>query len=168
MPKSRYSQEFQDGVVKQFMERRNELTIKGFAREIGIDKQTLRNWLENAGIDTRANSTTPLSATGYDAAQRLRVVAETFSLNEIELGQYARANGLYVEQIKSWRAAFEKPDTSVDKSLFKAMEKKLKQSEYNIKLLEKNVERKDKALAEASALLILSKKVQALLGDEAE
>jgi len=168
MPKSRYTQEFRDGVVKQFLERRNELTIKGFAREIGIDKQTLRSWLENAGIDTRTNSTEPLPTSGYDAAQRLRVVAETYGLNEIELGQYARANGLYVEQIKSWRAAFEQPDTSVDRSQLRATEKKLRESEHNNKRLEKNIERKDKALAEAAALLVLSKKMQALWGDEAE
>ena len=78
-------------------------------------------------------------------------------MNETELAEYARTKGLYVEQIKAWRDACMNANGGVAKEAAR-LNKKLKESEKERKKLEKELQRKEKAVAEAAALLVLSKK----------
>jgi hypothetical protein len=87
---------------------------------------------------------------------------ETASLNEVELSAYCRRQGLYPEQISAWRDTCLQANASVsakvDRAQHNAQTKKIKQ-------LEAELRRKDKALAETAALLVLQKKVQAIWGE---
>ena len=87
---------------------------------------------------------------------------ESARLNELELGEYCRSKGLYPEQIQAWRKACMQANVlaapKVDQPRVKAQAKQLKQ-------LEAELRRKDKALAETAALLVLQKKVQAIWGE---
>jgi transposase-like protein len=79
----------------------------------------------------------------------------------LELGEYCRRKGLYPEQIAGWKKSFiqgSRPDAS------KVARAELQQQAKTIKKLQSELNRKDKALAEAAALLVLGKKVQALWG----
>lgn len=92
---------------------------------------------------------------------RFAVVLETQPMNEAEKAEYCRKKGLYPEQIERWRCACiagmsDKPCES----------EPLKAARNEIKRLKRKVDRKDKALAESAALLVLSKKFQALWEDE--
>lgn len=78
-------------------------------------------------------------------------------MNEIELAEYARKKGLYVEQIKSWKDACMNANGGVAKEAAR-LNRDLKDSQKKVKKLEKKLQRKEKALAEAAALLVLSKK----------
>ena len=89
---------------------------------------------------------------------------ETAVFNETELAEYARQKGLYVEQIKSWRDACMNANGGVAKEAAR-LNRELKESEKERRKLEKEVQRKDKALAEAAALLVLSKQANAIWGD---
>ncbi len=84
-------------------------------------------------------------------------------MNEIELAEYARKKGLYVEQIKSWKDACMNANGGVAKEAAK-LNRDLKDSQKEVKKLEKELQRKEKALAEAAALLVLSKKQMRFLG----
>jgi transposase IS3/IS911 family protein len=88
------------------------------------------------------------------------VVVETLPMNETELAEYARQKGLYVEQILQWRQTCMQAndDTATSKAgaVAKAMERR------RVRKLEQELRRKDKALAEAAALLVLSRKLEAL------
>ncbi len=94
---------------------------------------------------------------------RFATVLETASLSEIELSEYCRQKGLYPDQVKTWRQACidgqntAKAQQKVDKELSRADKKRIKQ-------LERELHRKEKALAEAAALLVLQKKFNAYLG----
>lgn len=85
-------------------------------------------------------------------------------MNESELAEYARLKGLYVEQIKTWRDACMNANGGVAKEAAK-LNRELKEEQKTRKKLEKEIQRKDKALAEAAALLVLSKKANAIWGE---
>lgn len=78
-------------------------------------------------------------------------------MNETELAEYARKKGLYVEQIKAWKDACMNANGGIAKEASR-LNRELKDSEKERRKLEKELHRKEKALAEAAALLVLSKK----------
>lgn len=97
----------------------------------------------------------------WSAQTKFAVVVETATLTETELAEYCRSKGLYPEQIKVWRdAAVESQDGS--QRTAPAHELQGRDYRKQIKRLEREIARKDKALAEAAALLILQKKMRAL------
>jgi len=94
---------------------------------------------------------------------KLQITMETSSMNELELGEYLRTNGIFKEELDSWiktaRRSFNKTPVS---SLYTAHKEK------ELKKLQAELARKEKALAETAALLILSKKAQAIWGEGGE
>ena len=86
----------------------------------------------------------------------------SFGPSGLELSEYCRRKGLYPEQIQAWHKTCMQANASVavkvDQIQVRAQAKQLKQ-------LEAELRRKDKALAETAALLVLQKKVQAIWGD---
>ena len=93
------------------------------------------------------------------SAEKFSVVMETASLNEVELSEYCRRKGLYPEQINAWRESCMQANTSVSPKVDRA---RLTTQSKQIKQLEAELRRKDKALAEAAALLVLPKKLRAI------
>ena len=100
----------------------------------------------------------------WSTQDKFLIVVETASLNETELAEYARKKGLYVEQIKAWKDACMNANGGIAKEAAR-LNRELKESQKERKKLEKEIQRKDKALAEAAALLVLSKKANAIWGD---
>ncbi|WP_215796668.1 hypothetical protein [Paludibacterium yongneupense] len=92
------------------------------------------------------------------------VVVETLSMSEIELSEYCRAKGLFPEQVKQWREISIQAHAEADTTDAASTQQNKVLRKQN-KRLEREILRKDKALAEAAALLILQKKVRALWGD---
>ena len=87
---------------------------------------------------------------------------ETATLNEVDLAAYCRSKGLYVEQIAQRRTQFEvafnpKPISAAERA-----------SAKRIQLLERELLRKERSLAEAAAWMILRKKTEAICGLGAE
>jgi transposase-like protein len=107
---------------------------------------------------------------GWGAADKFTVVLETAGLNDTELGAYCRERGLFPEQVVRWRQAAQdanaKPVLTVAEQ--KDLEKLRAQDQREIRQLKKELQRKEKALAEAAALLILRKKWEAFCSEDAE
>ena len=97
----------------------------------------------------------------WTAEAKLKALVETAGLAETELGLYLRREGLYATQITEWRADV------IAHFVTRPTPKKDARDE-TIRLLEREILRKDKALAEASALLILQKKVELIWGNKHE
>ena len=91
--------------------------------------------------------------------EKFAVVIESAGLNEVELGEYCRRKGLYPQQISAWRQSCLQANASAAPKVERT---KLKAQGRHIKQLESELRRKEKALAEAAALLMLQKKVQDL------
>lgn len=85
-------------------------------------------------------------------------------MNEAELAEYCRQRGLYPEQVKAWRAACEQA-TDWERESAQQLSQAVRQEKQRNKELERELNRKEKALAETAALLILRKKAQAIWGD---
>ena len=95
------------------------------------------------------------------------MVIETAPLSEAELSQYCREKGLLVEQVKEWRSACIMGTMSETQRKV-AEKKQAREDKKRIKQLERELNRKEKALAEAAALLVLRKKLRAYYGEEDE
>ena len=161
-----YSPELKEAMLRRMLPPNNE-SITKISKEEGISEQTLRNWRDSA----RANGT---PAPGTDAVpedwstqDKFLVVVETAKLNETELADYARKKGLYVEQIKAWRDACMNAKGGIAKEAAR-LNRELKEAEKKNKQLARELDRKEKALAEAAALLVLRKKADAIWGEPEE
>jgi transposase len=93
----------------------------------------------------------------WSPEERLRVVLEASRLSDDELGAFLRREGLSEAVLEEWRTA------ALDAL---RPQKKPSADSRRVRELEKQLRRKDKALAEAAALLVLQKKAQAIWGDE--
>lgn len=119
-----------------------------------------RNELVESGL----LSTEPLleNTTDYSAEQRFFIVIETATMSERELAEYCRSKGLFVDDVKAWRALSIKAQSTTSASISHKENKQLREERRKVKALEKELARKEKALAETAALLVLREKFNAL------
>ncbi len=158
---SQYSEEFKASIIAKMLPP-NNVPVPQLVRETGIPKDTLYTW-RSKHRKRHGRSTGQSPASGEPSSgEKFAVVIETAVLNEVELGEYCRRKGLYPEQISAWRDACMQANISATPKVDQA---KLRAQAKHIKQLESELRRKDKALAEAAALLVLQKKVQALWED---
>ena len=157
-----YSPELKDALLRRMLPPNNE-SITKISREEGISEQTLRNWRDKARKEGYAAPGTDAVPDDWSTQDKFLVVVETASMNETELAEYARKKGLYIEQIKAWEDACMNANGGIAKEASR-LNRELKDSEKERRKLEKGLQRKEKALAEAAVLLVLSKKANAIWG----
>jgi len=153
-----YSREFKEALVTQLLTR-GDRTVASVCAEAGVPRRTATKWVQRCG--TVSAHPTPRGRMTWTAEAKLKAIVETTGLAETELGLYLRREGLYSTQIAAWRAEIfahfaAKPTPKKDAR------------DETIRQLEREILRKDKALAEASALLILQKKVDVIWGTRHE
>ena len=90
------------------------------------------------------------------------MVVETAALSEVERGEYCRKRGIYPEHLQAWRRACEQANGELSSRTHgeRSAERR------RIQALERELRRKEKALAETAALLVLRKKAQAIWGED--
>jgi hypothetical protein len=143
----------------------NPESVADVCRSTGIPRSTVFYWKykKEAQVKMVVSSSDPSS---WDGSKKLSIVIETAGLNKEELSEYCRKNGLYPEQIDQWRtAAIFANEVSSSAALTRKEKSELKKEKQKSRRLEKELNRKDKALAETAALLVLKKKVQEIWGD---
>ena len=158
---SQYSEEFKASIIAKMLPP-NNVSVPELARETGIPKDTLYTW-RIKHLKSNGQATAPqVSSGGLSSEEKFALVMDTASLNEVELSEYCRRRGLYPAQLSTWREACVQANAS---ATAKVDREKVRQQAKDIKQLEAELRRKEKALAEAAALLVLQKKVQALWGE---
>ena len=98
---------------------------------------------------------------GWGSADKFAAVLESAAMNEAEKSAYCRERGIYPEQLAQWRKACERAN-DWQQSSAKELKANTRSDRKKISKLEKELARKEKALAEPAALLVLQKKYQAL------
>jgi transposase-like protein len=156
--------------VRRRMSPPNRQSVVEIARELGIHAITLYKWRKAWRLQGEVVPASEKEAESWSAADKFTVVLETAGLNATELGGYCRERGLYPEQVDRWRKAAQDANaqpflTMADQ---KDLQKRHQEDQREIKRLQQELRRKDKALAEAAALLIASKKIQAYWGEGGE
>ena len=161
----RYSQELRDHILKRVLPPQSD-SIERVAREEGISEQTIRNWKAQAISENYAPSGND-EPEKWSSQDKFLIVLETSGMSETDLAEYARQKGLYVEQIAEWREACINANGGMAR-MARSLNAALKESEKEKRRLEKELQRKEKALAEAAALLVLRKKLEAIWGESEE
>jgi len=163
--------------VKARMVRRmlgpNAVSASRLEEETGISQPTLSRWLREAASirdvsPAKPPSTPPAPTTpaepkrpqDWTALERAQVVLEASELDEAELGEFLRRKGLHREHLTAWMEALEEALARPPRRAGRTADAK------RIKELEREIARKDKALAETTALLVLKKKLAVLWGEE--
>ena len=141
----------------------SSIPIPQMAKETGISETALRAWKE------KYFPSVPAMNTGKELSskEKFLVVMETYSLPEVKLAEYCRLKGLYVEQAKKWRESCMNANGQ-EREISKDLRNELQEDKKKIKNLENELNRKDRALAETATLLVLRKKLGAILGDQEE
>lgn len=159
-----YPKERKEAVLKKMLPP-NPQPISQIAKEEGISEATLYNWRKAARAEGRLLPDGESPSANWSSADKFAAVLETASMNEAELSEYCRERGLYPTQIQQWKKACAQAN-DWDRSQNKRLQEARKQDEKRIRTLEKELRKKEKALAETAALLVLSKKLEAIWGEE--
>ena|ERR1019366_1496899 len=141
--------------------------VSEIAREQGISKKTLYAWRRELKDQGVAVPSAGKNAEDWTSEDKFAVVVETASLNAAALAEYCRRKGLFAEQIAAWRKVCRSANANAAQEA-RGLREQSKGDKKRIRELEKELNRKERALAEAAALLILRKKVQAIWGDKEE
>lgn len=156
-----YSEAFKSKMVQRMAgpQGRSALSLSG---ETGVSQSSLSKWLREAKVRSMTDERKPTKRErrpeDWTPAEKLAAVIEASQLGDSELGEFLRRKGIHEAQLTQWkRAALE--------ALGGAKSSRGPSESRRIRELEKEVLRKDKALAEAAALLVLQKKVRAIWGD---
>jgi transposase-like protein len=160
-----YPEERKAAVLSKLLPPHNR-PVPEIAKTEGISEATLYNWLKQVkqqGVPVPGSISN--SPEDWSGEAKFAVVIETAPLNAAELSEYCRAKGLYPEQIARWRQACIEGATTQE-SRDQAFAGQLKAAKQHIRALEKDLRRKEKALAESAALLVLQKKFNTLWEDE--
>jgi len=161
----KYSESFKTTMVQKMAGGRSASSL---SQEVGVNQPTLSRWLREAGrlrlVKRRTQDETKRKTEGrrpdeWTAEEKLEAVLEAKRLSEAELGEFLRSRGLHEQQLREWEAAAVESLRGRKGSAKSAEAKRVKE-------LERELRRKEKALAEAAALLVLRKKAEALWGAE--
>jgi transposase-like protein len=143
-------------------------SVAELSKELGIHVITLYKWRKAWRLQGEVVPASQKDPEGWESADKFTVVLESAGLNSTELAAYCRERGLFPEQVARWRQSAQDANaqpllTMADQ---KDLQKRHQEDQREIKRLQQELRRKDKALAEAAALLIASKKIQAYWGED--
>ena len=149
---ARYGQAFKDRAVARLLPPESA-SPEAVAQEIGVSADTLERWRSQALAK-------PAAERVWTAAARMEVVIATAALDESARSAWCREHGVYPQQLQQWRHSATQALAQPEEA--RASPQQTKHDRRRIKELERELRRKEKALAEAAALLVLSKKVEAI------
>ena len=150
-----YTESFRQQALEKVFTRGSN-SIRVVAEDLNMSLGTLRNWMKadrnslkvKAGLQSKRPN-------DWSLAERLQMLMESHGLDEEALNTLCREQGIFRHHLEQWKAAFTAGGAVIDHSELR----KLKDTN---KALTRELNRKEKALAEAAALLVLQKKYQAL------
>lgn len=161
-----YSQERKEAALKLLLPPESR-AVRRVSDETGIGAATLYKWRNQARGQGRLAPGAEAGPEGWSSGDKFAAVLETSALNDADLSEYCRTRGLYPEQIAAWRDACEQAN-DWDKASSTKLSQATKEERKHVRDLERELARKEKALAEAAALLILRKKMTAIWEREDE
>lgn len=156
-----YSEKFKAALVRR-MVGRGAISASALELEVGVPQPTLSRWLREAGSvgamtdKDKKGSEKPPGRRTWTAAEKLRVLAAASGVEDEQLGELLRREGLHSDDLRRWR------DEALRGLSPGRADKATAAERMRIKELERELRRKEKALAEAAALLVLRKKLEAL------
>jgi len=167
----RFSQSFKKQAVEKALNRQGNTTLKEVADSLGIGLSSLSRWIlqaKNQELETIlpsevSNMSKDKRPQDWSLEERLNMIVSCGVLSEDALNKYCREQGIYPHHITQWKLDFANGNNTDNKTVSRSELKILK---HENKALKKELNRKDKALAETAALLVLQKKVHEIWGSD--
>lgn len=171
---AKFSQSFKMQAVKKALSRDQGSSLKEVAESLGIGQSTLDKWIRRSRsqelepvTDNNIVSLNGMSKEkrpqDWSTEERLKIVIRCGSLDQEAINKLCREKGIFPHHVTQWQQDFEK-GSSVETKITGSSE--MKQLKLEIKLLKQELNRKNRALAETAALLVLQKKVQEIWGND--
>ncbi|MDE2593353.1 MAG: IS3 family transposase [Burkholderiales bacterium] len=145
---ARYGQEFKNRAIARLLPPESA-SADEVSREIGVSASTLERWRSNALSEAGREQV-------WTAAARFEAVLTTASMDEQAKSAWCRSKGVYLHELMAWQQSATQALAGPQE--MRASPQQTQQDRKRIKELERDLRRKEKALAEAAALLVLSKK----------
>jgi transposase-like protein len=161
----RYSAGFKEQALVKVYNRGNDQSIQSVANELNIHLTTLKAWMKQKEQDVKPAPPKSKRPEDWSPEERLAALQQSYSLLGEDLNTWCRERGVFIHQLEQWKTDFCSHADSVGKREEARILRTLKEENQS---LERELLRKDKALAEAAALLVLQKKFRALLGGGVE
>lgn len=163
----RQTQSFKIQAVEKALSRDPQTSLQEIADSLGVGYSTLGKWISKSKKHELESDNTLMKIKekrphDWSLEERLNMVITCGSLDEEKMNAYCREQGIYSHHVMQWKKDFTHDPSSTNKANTKAENKKLKAQN---KLLTKELNRKEKALAETAALLVLQKKVNIIWGN---
>ncbi len=132
-------------------------------KSLGIPESTLKKWRQELRENGHPLPEADPPADRWSSQDKFLIVTETMKMNEAELSEYCRKNGLYAEQIRNWQENCMNANGNIPGQIAELMQQD-KAAQRELRRLKKELQRKESALAETAALLVLRKKAEAICG----
>ena len=163
---SKYSHAFKQQSVEKVLMRMEGVTITDIAEALNVSRSALNKWLSLAKqqkLETLSEEpmTTQKKPCDWTAEEKLNMLLSCASLSEQKVSELCRMNGLFPHHIEQWKIDFIEQQSVPTRT-------DIKQLRQHNKALQKELNRKEKALAETAALLVLQKKVNHYYGGDEE
>ena len=152
----KYSTEQREHALQRVALRTDSQTIESIAALVDVNVGTLKNWMKEAKKQ-RASGALNKPSSAYTPAQQLDALVATGRLSDTEISAWCREKGLFAHDLSAWRQSLTAPRTDESAQL---REVRRERDKFRLDL-----DRKNKALAETAALLVLQKKFQSLFSD---
>jgi len=170
--RARFTQSFKIQAVEKVLGRAAGTSVLEISDSLGVGYSTLQKWIVKSrhhefesvlsGESSRLPTTTREKRPGdWSLAERLTMVTACRSLDKAAISKRCRRQGIYPHHIKQWEQDFVSGHPQNTKA-----QSDLKRLRTENKALKKELNRKDRALAETAALLVLQKKVHAIWGND--
>lgn len=169
--KRKFTTSFKIQAVEKALSRNGETTLTEIANSLGIGPSTLSKWIVKASnqefetvshneIASMSNDKRPQD---WTSEERINMVVACAPLSDEALNAHCRMQGIYPHHVKQWKLNFINGHSTQQKTVSPSEIKFLKHENNSLK---KELNRKDKALAETAALLVLKKKVHEIWGND--
>jgi transposase len=149
---ARYGQAFKICAVASLLPP-ERAPLEAVAREVGVSADTLERWRADALAQ-------PVQQRTWTAAARLEAVVAAAALDEAARNGWYREHGVYPQELAQWRSSATLALAAPEEA--RASPQQTKDDRRRITELKRELRREDKALAETAALLVLSRKVEAI------
>lgn len=160
---AKYSFDMKEKMIKQMLPPEN-IPVSELADKNKICEQTLYKWKKVAKENGAVMQNHSNATHKYSNEAKLNIIIETAHLNQQELSEYCRKKGIYADEINSWKTMFVTGKTETETTI----KEELKSKDAELKSIKKELRRKEKALAEAAAILVLRKKMNAIWNSDEE
>ena len=161
MQQNQRSEEFKRSAVQKVLLRGGK-TVEAICEELSISTPTFYEWKKKYA-NAPGMKTKDKRPQDFNAVEKFKAVVDFEGLSEEKQGEFLRRTGLHTDHLIAWKKLMEASLEPVKKL---TAEERLERNQHlqKIKDLEREINRKDKSLAEVAALLILKKKADLLWG----